>query len=116
MYLLYGNMTLHLQPQTKERRRKFGFRTAIFCSSLSLIVLVGLFAFLYLSMQTSTTPASCTLQTPRPTESKYTCPEMDIDFGGYDITVIMDVHNWEECGKELSPDLELFSLSSRHQP
>ena len=52
--------------------------------------------------------------TPRPTqdpsitttESKYTCPEMEVDFGGNDITVIMDVLNWEECGKELQPDLE----------
>ena len=51
--------------------------------------------------------------TPRPTEDpsitttagKYTCPEIDIDFGGYDITVIMDVLNWEECGKK-----ELFDL------
>ena len=52
--------------------------------------------------------------TPRPTEDpsitttegKYACPEMDVDFGGNDITVIMDVLNWEECGKELRPDLE----------
>ena len=47
--------------------------------------------------------------TPRPTadpsitttEGKYACPEIDIDFGGNDITVIMDVLNWEECGKQL---------------
>ena len=32
---------------------------------------------------------------------KYACPEMDIDFGGNDITVIMDVLNWEECGRHL---------------
>ena len=32
---------------------------------------------------------------------KYACPEMDIDFGGNDITVIMGVLNWEECGKHL---------------
>ena len=36
---------------------------------------------------------------------KYACPEMDVDFGGNDITVIMDVLNWEECGKQLQPDL-----------
>ena len=47
--------------------------------------------------------------TPRPTQDpsitttvgKYACPEMDVDYGGNDITVIMDVLNWEECGKHL---------------
>merc|ERR1712110_370099 len=33
---------------------------------------------------------------------KYKCPEMDIDFNGSDITVIMDVFNWEECGEFLN--------------
>ena len=32
---------------------------------------------------------------------KYACPEMEIDFSGNDITVIMDVLNWEECGRHL---------------
>ena len=34
------------------------------------------------------------------TKGKYKCPEMDVDFGGSDITVITDVLNWEECGEE----------------
>ena len=43
---LCGNMTLHPQPQTEERR-KFCLCTAIFCTSLNLI-LIALFASLFL--------------------------------------------------------------------
>merc|ERR1711971_643629 len=61
--------------------------------------------------------------TPRPTEDpsntttagKYTCPEMEIDFGGYDITVIMDVLNWEECAATCleMPECLFWTLDNR---
>merc|ERR1711928_277533 len=60
---------------------------------------------------------------PRPTEdpsitttaSKYACPEMDVDFGGSDITVIVDVLNWEECAATCldMPDCLFWTLDNR---
>jgi len=42
--------------------------------------------------ETTTTAAAETT-----TESKYGCPEMDVDFMGNDIFVIQDVLKWEDC-------------------
>merc|ERR1719500_1474677 len=49
------------------------------------------------------------------TEGKYACPEMEIDFLGNDITVIMDVSNWEECAAICfgMPDCLFWTLDNR---
>ena len=99
----YLNIVFYLQPQTKKRRI-FGYcSTPIFCSSLNLIVLVVLFTSLHLSMQTS----SCTLPTPRATESKYTCPATTLLLSWVFTT-------GRNAVRSFLPDLQSFSLSSCH--
>jgi len=46
---------------------------------------------------------------------KYTCPEINIDFAGHDITVIFDIFSWEECAALCldMPDCLFWTLDNR---
>merc|ERR1711892_84744 len=31
-------------------------------------------------------------------EPRYSCPEVDVNFSGYDINTIDNIYNWQDCG------------------